>query len=84
MSLLRKNSLLFAPYLEEEVKMVVFQIKQNKAPGPDGFLTEFFQSFWDTIKSNLLAMFSSLHVGQLIFFRLNFSEIILLSKVNEA
>jgi hypothetical protein len=33
------------------------QMKKNKAPGPDGFPTEFYQVFWDTIKDDMMAMF---------------------------
>ena len=79
-----ENSLLTNLYSEEEVRKAVFQMEHNKAPGPDGFPTEFFQNFWDVIKSDLLQLFASLHVGQLELFRLNFGEIILLPKVNEA
>jgi hypothetical protein len=59
-------------------------MEHNKAPGPDGFPTEFYQTFWDTIKSDLLDLFNVLHAGQLELFRLNFGEIILLPKVNQA
>jgi hypothetical protein len=59
-------------------------MEHNKAPGPDGFPAEFYQTFWDTIKGDLLGLFSYLHAGQLELFRLNFGEIILLPKVNEA
>jgi hypothetical protein len=59
-------------------------MKHNKAPGPNGFPAEFYWSFLDTIKSDLLQMFSVLHAGQLELFRLNFGEVILLPKVNEA
>jgi hypothetical protein len=38
-------------------------MEHNKAPGPDGFPAEFYQIFWDTIKSDLLALFSCLHDG---------------------
>ena len=59
-------------------------MEHNKAPGPDGFPAEFYQNFWEVIKSDLLQLFTCLHVGQLELFRLNFGEIILLPKVNEA
>jgi hypothetical protein len=59
-------------------------MEHNKAPGPDGFPAEFYQTFWDTIKDDLLDLFSCLHAGHLELFRLNFGEIVLLPKVNEA
>jgi hypothetical protein len=59
-------------------------MEHTKTPGPDGFPVEFYQTFWETIKTDLLDMFSSLHAGQLELFRLNFGEIILLPKMNEA
>ena len=66
------------------MRRAVFQMEHNKAPGPDGFPAEFYQNFWDVIKTDLLQLFADLHCGQLELFRLNFGEIILLPKVNEA
>ena len=40
-----ENEVLVAPFSEEEVKLVVLDMKQNKAPGPDGFPAEFYQFF---------------------------------------
>jgi hypothetical protein len=51
---IEENGLLTAPYSKEEVKKAVFQMEHNKAPGPDGFAAEFYQSFWNTIKMDLL------------------------------
>ena len=59
-------------------------MEHNKAPSTDGFPAEFYQNFWDVIQSDLMAMFGSLHAGQLELFRLNFGEIILLPKINDA
>jgi hypothetical protein len=81
---IEQNNLLTVVYLEEEVRKAIFQMEHNKAPGLDGFLAEFYQSFWDTIKGDLLNLFGCLHAGQLDLFRLNFGEIILLPKINEA
>jgi hypothetical protein len=78
------NNLLTAEYSEEEVRKTIFQMEHNKALGPDGFPAEFYQTFWDTIKGDLLDLFGSLHAGQLELFRLNCDETILLPKVNEA
>jgi hypothetical protein len=59
-------------------------MEHNKAPGPDGFPAEFYQNFWEIIKSDLLELFTFLHAGQLELFCLNFGEIILLPKIKEA
>ena len=47
-----ENAHLEAPYSEEEVKKAVFQMEHNKAPGPDGCPAEFYQNFWEIIKSD--------------------------------
>jgi hypothetical protein len=41
-------------------------------------------NFWGIIKADSMELFGALHAGQLQLFRLNFSEIILLTNVNEA
>ena len=79
----QENAYLTAPYSEELVKKAVFQMEHNKAPGPDGFPTEFYQTFWDVIQSDLLELFQAMHAGQLELFRLNFGEIVLLPKIQE-
>lgn len=40
----------------EELEGIVFEMKKGKVPGPDGFLVEFFQEFWDIVKIDLLAV----------------------------
>jgi mannosylglycoprotein endo-beta-mannosidase len=41
-----ENEILIAKFTENEVRGAVFQMEHNKAPGPDGFLAEFYQVFW--------------------------------------
>jgi hypothetical protein len=41
------NDDLLKPFVEGELKMTLFQMFPTKAPGPDGFLTYFFQRHWD-------------------------------------
>ena len=41
-----ENEFLSQPFLEEEVRVAIFQMEHNKAPGPDGFPPEFYQVFW--------------------------------------
>jgi hypothetical protein len=58
-------------------------MKHNKAPGPDGFLAEFYQVFWELIKSDLMAMFLDFKKGDLSLFSLNFGIITLIPKQRE-
>jgi hypothetical protein len=37
-----ENKFLIDEFTEKEVREAIFQMKHNKAPGPDGFLVEFF------------------------------------------
>ena len=62
----------------------MFQMEHNKAPGPDDFPAEFYQNFWDVIKTDLMELFNFFHAGQLDLSRLNFGEIVLLPKTKEA
>jgi hypothetical protein len=43
------RSFLTAPFTINDIKKVVFEMKHNSAPGPDGFPVEFFQNFWDLL-----------------------------------
>ena len=40
-----ENELLIQKFSEVEVKEAIFQMEHNKAPGPNGFPTEFYQVF---------------------------------------
>jgi hypothetical protein len=55
-----------------------------KVSDPDGFPTEFYQHFWNIIKTDLLALFNEFHQGTLPLHRLNFDVITLLPKKVEA
>ena len=37
----------------EELKNAVFGMEKNKAAGPDGFNTDFYQKFWAVIRQDL-------------------------------
>jgi len=59
-------------------------MEHNKAPGPDGFLAEFYQVFWDLIKLDLMSLFNDFQEGNLPLHSLNFGNIILLPKKSDA
>ena len=50
------NLLLSAPISLKDLKMALFRMKPDSAPGPDGFTANFFTSCWDIIKLDLLRM----------------------------
>jgi hypothetical protein len=79
-----ENDTLISVFTEIEVKEAVFQMEHNKAPGPDGFLAEFFQVFWEIIKEDLMALFKDFHEERLPLYSLNFGVITLLPKIVEA
>ena len=79
-----ENEVLVAPFSEEEVKMAIFDMEHNKAPGPDGFPAEFYQFFWDVVKQDLMSLFYEFYMGRLHIHSLNFGVITLLPKITDA
>jgi hypothetical protein len=77
-------SSLESPYLEREVKDVIFGMDGNKAPGPDGFSLAFFQACWDVLKEDIMAVFSGFHAHGKFEKSLNSTFISLIPKVSGA
>jgi len=48
---------LVLPFSMEEIKGVIMEMKENSAPGPNGFSVSFFKNSWDVIKWDVLKMF---------------------------
>lgn len=74
---------LIKAFPEEEVKQVVFEMRQDAAPGPNGFGAT-FQNFWEVIKNKYLEMFLDFHNEVLDIRRLNYGVITLVPKTPEA
>lgn len=51
------NEVLCKPFSEEEIKVALFQMKTNKAAGPDSIPIEFYQVCWDVVKYDIVQMF---------------------------
>eukprot|EP00253_Pinus_taeda_P031502 PITA_31502 len=47
------NEILMSPISAQEVDEAMGQLKEGKAPGPDGFTTTFFHALWDMIKGEV-------------------------------
>eukprot|EP00268_Persea_americana_P020047 TRINITY_DN2032_c0_g1_i12.p1 TRINITY_DN2032_c0_g1~~TRINITY_DN2032_c0_g1_i12.p1 ORF type:complete len:262 (+),score=40.11 TRINITY_DN2032_c0_g1_i12:330-1115(+) len=46
---------------EEEVKVAVFNLARDKAPGPDGFPLSFFHRFWDLLRVDIMVFIKEFH-----------------------
>lgn len=44
---------------EEELNMAISRIKPNKSPGPDGFSSEWYKTFWSELVPSLLQTFNA-------------------------
>jgi hypothetical protein len=49
-----------ARFPEEEVWSVIKGLPPDKVPGPDGFMTQFFQVMWPVIRHNVMSTFDAL------------------------
>ena len=45
------------PFTKEEVRAALYELNGKKAPGPNGFTAAFWQFSWNTIKSEVMAIF---------------------------
>uniref|UniRef100_A0A453HKF1 Reverse transcriptase domain-containing protein n=1 Tax=Aegilops tauschii subsp. strangulata TaxID=200361 RepID=A0A453HKF1_AEGTS len=53
----------------------------TSAPGPDGLPIKFFQTFWNVVKLEIMAIFDEFYVGSIDLGRLNYGIISLIPKV---
>jgi hypothetical protein len=79
-----ENEGLTRPFTEEEVRKCVFDMKENTAPGPDGFSVTFYRKCWAMIKTELMGMVNDFFRGNLDIARLNYGVITLIPKVQDA
>jgi hypothetical protein len=74
------NKRLTSMFTENEVNEAIFQMKHNKAPGPNEIPAWFYQIFLETINEDLMALFKEFHEDKLPLFSLNSRIITLLPK----
>ncbi|XP_024196088.1 uncharacterized protein LOC112199282 [Rosa chinensis] len=75
------NSMLCSPYTDVEIRVALFQMYPTESPGPDGMPPLFFQQYWDTISTDVVAAVQSfLHSGQLLA-SINYTHVCLIPKV---
>lgn len=76
-----ENVALTAPFFEQEVWDAIKGMNPSSAPGLDGLPVKFFQTFWNMIKPEVMAIFDEFYVGSIDLGRLNYGIISFIPKV---
>jgi hypothetical protein len=74
---------LFNPVTLEEIKSVLVKFNKDRSPGPDGWTTEFFISFFDLVGEDLLKMVEDSRRNGKLCGGLNSTFLALIPKVNK-
>lgn len=69
---------------EQEVHLALGQMPKNRASGPDGIPIEFYQSFWDLVRPNLMGIIGQFHNSKSNVSCVNKTQITLISKKEDA
>ena len=51
---LPKKNVLAQDVTREEIKHAMFSLKNNKAPGPDGYNAGFFKRMWHIVREDVI------------------------------
>ncbi|GKV32323.1 hypothetical protein SLEP1_g40939 [Rubroshorea leprosula] len=76
-----ENSLLLAPFSEEEIKQAVWSCDCSKAPGLDGFNFRFIREMWEEIKDDMMGYVEDFYKHGKLVRGINSSFIVLIPKV---
>ncbi|KAH9291381.1 hypothetical protein KI387_043430, partial [Taxus chinensis] len=75
---------LLSPFSFEEVRKIVFSMKRDKVPGPDGFPASFYQDFWAIVGPSVWLAVEESRVSRNILGNLNHTFICLFPKKSPA
>eukprot|EP00253_Pinus_taeda_P014111 PITA_14111 len=78
------NNLLLQPIQLHEVDTTVRNLKSGKAPGPDGFTSDFFHHFWDLIQIEVWQLVEEYRALRWMYPGLNATFLALIPKSAEA
>ncbi|XP_026442645.1 uncharacterized protein LOC113342265 [Papaver somniferum] len=78
------NSLLEGLPDENEIKNAIFDLKQDSAPGPDGFTGTFYRAAWDTIKKDMVEVIHYCWKNNIIPSGMNSNFLVLIPKIKGA
>jgi hypothetical protein len=79
-----ENLHLALTFSEQELQVLVQEMKSNTAPGPDGFPVPFFKKFWPLLKLGVLHILNDFILGRIDISHLNFGVLSLIPKVQGA
>lgn len=72
------------PVTKKEVSEVLKEMKNGKAPGPDGFNVDFFKFWWNIVKGDIVRVVEDSRLNITILKSLNTSFIALIPKQDNA
>jgi hypothetical protein len=75
-----QNEALMRPITQEEVDQAVKAMPPGKAPGPDGFTTDFFHHCWDLIKEEVRQVMEESRTSGQVLTTLNATFLTLIPK----
>uniref|UniRef100_A0A803MRA4 Reverse transcriptase domain-containing protein n=1 Tax=Chenopodium quinoa TaxID=63459 RepID=A0A803MRA4_CHEQI len=67
----------------EEIRVALFQMHPNKAPGPDGMHALFFQKFWSTVGNDVIRFVKEWWRGEVNLDEVNRTCIVLIPKCDD-
>ncbi|XP_074288741.1 uncharacterized protein LOC141613898 [Silene latifolia] len=73
--------LLLAPVTDDEIKQTLFSIPNDKAPGPDGYSSQFFKATWDITGKDFCEAIQDFFRSGKLLKQLNDTNITLIPKV---
>ena len=72
------------PFSDNEMLSALHDMDGDKAPGPDGFIVAFWQSYWDIVKLEVMRLFRGFHdLGKFVR-SLNTTFLVLIPKIKGA
>ena len=79
-----ENDILEKPFTQDEIREAIMGSYANGASGPDGLSFLFYQTFWEVIKNDFMALVRDFECGTLDIQRLNYSTVTLIPKEPDA
>ncbi|XP_074305592.1 uncharacterized protein LOC141640811 [Silene latifolia] len=76
-----KQHILLSPFTDEEIKKTIFSIPNEKAPGPNGYSSQFFKTSWDIVGGDVCAAVHEFFRNGKLLKQLNATNVTLIPKV---